>query len=285
MAIAAQETPARWRAWLRPLWRRPTFGLAVAFLTLLALAAAAAPLLAPYDPIAQDLADPLAPLTRVHLLGTDDLGRDVLSRLIWGARPTLVGMVVAIVTACALGLPWGLLAGYLGGLADLALMRVADAILVFPGVVLALALTTAFGPGMFSTMAALGIVFSPVMARVVRAGVLTVAHRDYVAITRMYGLPGSHRILRHVLPNVMPPAVVQVTLLSGLSVLVQTGLNYIGLGVPNPDPSWGSSVSETFRYVVVDPTAPVIPGLAIVFTVLALYRVGDECRDLLDLDR
>jgi peptide/nickel transport system permease protein len=285
----AQDPPAnappRARIDYALMWRRPSFGLAVVFLVLLVMVAVFAPLLAPYDPIQQNLADTLAPFSAKHWLGTDDLGRDVLSRLIWGARPTIVGTLIAMATACLIGIPWGLTAGYAGGFVDMVLMRIADSVLVFPGVVLALALTSAFGPSLVSTMISLGIVVSPVLARVVRAGVLTVQYKDYVTVTRMYGLSSWHRVTRHVLPNVMPPTVVQITLLSGLAVLAQTGLNFLGLGVPNPHPSWGSSVAETFRYVVVDPTAPIVPGLATVFTVLALYRIGDEIRDLLDLDR
>ncbi len=276
---------ARWPSLFRLMRRRPSFGLAVLYLIAIVVIAVLAPWLAPYDPIQQNLGNPLAEFSREHWLGTDDLGRDVLSRLIWGARPTLLGTAVAMATACTIGIPWGLAAGYAGGWIDLVLMRIADSILVFPGVVLALALTSAFGPSLFSTMVSLGIVVSPVLARVVRAGVLTVSYKDYVVVTRMYGLSSWHRVVRHVLPNVMAPTVVQITLLSGLAVLAQTGLNFLGLGVPNPNPSWGSSVAETFRYVVVDPTAPIVPGLATVFTVLALYRIGDEIRDLLDIDR
>jgi peptide/nickel transport system permease protein len=284
-AASGPDAEPHWRRFARLLWRRPSFGLAVFFLIAVVAVALFAPLLAPYDPIQQNLGNPLAEFSMQHLLGTDDLGRDVLSRLIWGARPTLAGTLVAMATACAIGIPWGLAAGYAGGVIDLVLMRIADSILVFPGVVLALALTTAFGPSLVSTMASLGIVVSPVLARVVRAGVLTVSYKDYVIVTRMYGLSSWHRVVHHVLPNVMAPTVVQITLLSGLAVLAQTGLNFLGLGVPSPNPSWGSSVAETFRYVVVDPTAPIVPGLATVFTVLALYRVGDEIRDLLDIDR
>ena len=283
---SVEDNPgARWPSILRLMWRRPSFGLAVLYLVTIVTVAVLAPWLAPYDPIQQNLGNPLADFSRQHLLGPDDLGRDVLSRLIWGARPTLIGTLVAMATACAIGIPWGLAAGYSGGVTDLVLMRVADAILVFPGIVLALALTSAFGPSLVSTMISLGIVVSPVLARVVRAGVLTVSYKDFVTVTRMYGLSSWHRVTRHVLPNVMAPTVVQITLLSGLAVLAQTGLNFLGLGVPNPNPSWGSSVAETFRYVVVDPTAPILPGLATVFTVLALYRIGDEIRDLLDIDR
>ena len=280
-----KKAEARGTALFRLMRRRPSFGLAVLYLIAIVVIASLAPWLAPYDPIQQNLGNPLAEFSREHWLGTDDLGRDVLSRLIWGARPTLVGTAVAMATACAIGIPWGLTAGYAGGWIDLVLMRIADSILVFPGVVLALALTSAFGPSLFSTMISLGIVVSPVLARVVRAGVLTVSYKDYVTVTRMYGLSSWHRVTRHVLPNVMAPTIVQITLLSGLAVLAQTGLNFLGLGVPNPNPSWGSSVAETFRYVVIDPTAPILPGLATVFTVLALYRVGDEIRDLLDIDR
>ena len=281
--------PVQRRRWrlpsLRRLWRRPTFGIAVLYLVALVFVAIFAPVLAPHDPISQNLGNPIAPFSAEHPLGTDDLGRDVLSRLLWGARPTIVGSIIAVTTACLLGLPWGLISGYAGGWVDIVLMRIADAVLVFPGIVLALALVSALGPSLVSTMVAVGFVFSPYLARVVRAGVLTVQYRDYVAVTRMYGLPAHHRVLRHVLPNVMPATVVQLTLMSGFTILAQTGLNFLGLGVPNPNPSWGSSVAETFRYIVIDPFAPLVPGLCVVCTVLAIYRVGDELRDLLDVDR
>jgi len=284
--MTVQETRAEPQAHiLSRLWQHPSYGLAVLFLVLLVLVAIFAPVLAPYDPIAQNLRNPVAPFSATNLLGTDDLGRDVLSRLIWGARPTIVGSLIAIATACLLGLPWGLVAGYAGGIVDLALMRVADAVLVFPGIVLALALVSAFGPSLLNTMIAVGIVFSPVLARVVRAGVLTVQYKDYVSITRMFGLSAWHRIVHHLLPNVLPPTVVQLTFLAGFSVLAQTGLNFLGLGVPSPNPSWGSSVAETFRYIVIDPFAPFVPGLFIVVTVIAMYRIGDELRDMLDVDQ
>lgn len=272
------------RAGAARLWRHPSFGLAVVYLMLLVVVATFAPVLAPHDPLTQNLANPIAPSTAEHWLGTDDLGRDILSRLMWGARPTLVGSLIAVSVACLIGLPWGLVAGYAGGWVDIVLMRLADALLVFPGIVLALALVSALGPSLVSTMVAVGFVFTPHLARVVRAGVLTVQYRDFVTVTRMYGLPAHHRILRHVLPNVMPSTVVQLTLMSGFSILAQTGLNFLGLGVPNPNPSWGSSVAETFRYIVIDPLAPLVPGLLVVATVLAIFRVGDELRDLLDVD-
>jgi peptide/nickel transport system permease protein len=283
--VAAPEEPAHFEhkvGW-RVLYLRPGFGLAVLYMALLIAIGILAPLIAPYDPIKQDYVNVMAPISSAHWLGTDDLGRDVLSRLLWGARPTLLGVLIAIATASLIGIPWGLVAGYAGGWTDLALMRFADSVLVFPGIILALALTSALGPSLASTMFSLGVVFSPILARVVRAGVLTVSFKDYVLVTRMYGLSPLYRMWRHVLPNILAPTIVQLTLLSGLSVLAQTGLNFLGLGVPNPNPSWGNSVAETYRYIVIDPMAPVIPGLAVMFTVLAIYRIGDEIRDRLNV--
>lgn len=277
----AAEPPAR-RS--RRRWK-PTLVLAIAYMVALVLIALFAPLVSPYDPLHQELADALSDPTWAHPLGEDYVGRDVLSRLIWGARPTLIGTLIAVGTGCAIGLPWGLAAGYVGGIADLVLMRVADALLVFPGIILALMLTSALGPSLVSTMVSVGIVFSPVLARIVRAGVITVRGRDYVLVTRMFGHSASYRMWQHILPNAMAPTVVQVTLLSGISILAQTGLNFLGLGVPNPQPSWGGSVAETFRYIVVEPQATIAPGLACALTVLAIYRIGDEIRDRVDLYR
>jgi peptide/nickel transport system permease protein len=272
-----------------PRNRRPGPGvpiglaLAVGFVVLLVAIGIFAPLIAPYDPLKQDLAHALAGPSLAHPLGLDYVGRDLLSRLIWGARPTLIGTAIAVATASVLGIPWGLLAGYAGGMADLVLMRIADAFLVFPGLILALTLTSALGPSQTSTMISVGVVFAPVLARVVRAGVIRVRHLDYVSITRLYGLSPWYRMTRHVLPNAMAPAIVQITIITGISVLAQTSLNFLGFGVPNPQPSWGSSVAETFRYIVITPQAAVAPGVAVGLTVLSIYRIGDAFRDRLDV--
>lgn len=284
MTSVASQTPRRnWAAPVLPLLLQPTLFLAVLWLSLTVVVALFAPLLAPHNPIAQVPTDVLLPPSPQYWLGTDDLGRDVLSRLIYGTQPTLLGMLISIGTATVIGIPWGLVSGYLGGWVDLILMRLVDALLVFPGLILTLALTSALGASLQSTMFSLGIVYSPLVARVVRVGVLSVRNRDYVQITRMFGSSAGYRIFNHVLPSVLPATVVQLTLLCGLSILAQTGLNFLGLGVPNPNPSWGSSVAETFRYLMIDPWAPVLPGLIVVFTVLAIYRVGDEIRDRLEI--
>jgi peptide/nickel transport system permease protein len=268
---------------LGSLFMQPGLILAVLWLLLVVFVAVFAPLLAPYDPVTQNPSMVFQPPSAEYLLGTDDLGRDVLSRLIYGAQPTLIGVIIAIATATAIGVPWGLISGYVGGFVDLAMMRLVDALLVFPGLILTLALTSALGANLQNTMFSLGIVYSPLVARIVRVGVLSVRNRDYVQVTRMFGASASYRMFFHVLPSVLPATVVQLTLLCGLSVLAQTGLNFLGLGVPNPNPSWGSSVAETFRYIMIDPMAPVLPGLIVVATVLAIYRVGDEVRDRLEI--
>ncbi len=238
--------------------------LALGFIALLALIAALAPVVAPYDPIRQDLANAVAGPSLQHLLGTDEFGRDVLSRLIWGTRPALLGVLVAIATASVIGLPWGLVAGYAGGLVDLVLMRVADALLVLPGLVIALAITTALGANLTNAMLAVGIVFSPIVARVLRSGVLTVRDREYVMVT-------------------LAPTLIQLTLLTGISLLVQAALGFLGIGVNPPSPAWGDSLSGAYKFIASAPAMTFAPGVTIVLTVLAVYRIGDALRDRLEI--
>jgi peptide/nickel transport system permease protein len=257
--------------------------LAIGLIVVLTLIGLLAPILSPYDPINQDLANQIGGPTPQHLLGTDSFGRDVLSRLIWGTRPALLGTLVAVATACIIGLPWGLVSGYAGGTVDLVLMRVADALLVLPGLVIALAITTALGANLTNAMLAVGIVFSPGLARVLRSGVLTVRDREYVVVTRLYGLPPWHRMLRHVLPNALAPALIQITLLTGIAFLAQAALGFLGIGVSPPSPSWGNSLSDAYKYIIVDPAAVLAPGVVIVLSVLAVYRIGDALRDRLEI--
>ncbi len=255
------------------------FVVAAGFLATLAIIALFAQYVAPYDPIAQNLKATFAPASLAHPLGTDNIGRDVLSRTIWGARPALLGVIITLITTALTGIPWGLAAGYLGGFTDLALMRVADALLVFPGIILALVLTTILGPGLQSAMVALGIVYAPVLARVVRSGVLAVRHRDYITVTRLYGYSALYRMRHHLLPNALAPCIVQLTLIAGMSLLAQTGLGFLGIGLKPPYPSWGGSLAESFRYIIINPGASFAPGATVALTVLALYRIGDELRD------
>ena len=255
------------------------FYLAMTFIAMLVFIVIFGPWIVPHDPFTQNLRNPFGPPTWKNWLGTDNLGRDVLTRLMIGARPALSGVLIAVATAALVGVPWGLSAGYIGGVVDNVLMRVADALLVFPGLILALVLTAVFGPSLQTSMIAIGFVFSPSLARVVRSGVLVVRTRDYVLVTRLYGLSGWHRMWRHVLPNASAPIIVQLTLLMGLSLLAQIGLGFLGVGLQPPNPSWGSALAESFPYIIVSPQASFAPGIVVVLTVLSLYRIGDELRD------
>ena len=279
-APVAAERAVRKR---RPLHKQPALLAALGFLALIVLAAILAPWIAPHNPLQQDLGSRVAGPSGAHLLGTDDVGRDVLSRLIWGTRPVLIGLLIGVVVTCVIGVPWGLVSGYAGGAVDLVLMRVADAVLVLPGLVLAIAITGTLGPNLTNAMIAIGIVFSPTLARVVRSGVLRVRDRDFVVVTRMYGLPAHHRMIRHVLPSVVGPTMVQITILTGLALLVETALAFLGIAVTPPDPSWGDSLAVAFRFIIVDPAAVLAPGITVSLTILALYRVGDSLRDALDI--
>ena len=261
------------------LLSRIGFGVAVVILALIVVLSLLASVVAPFDPIAQNLGNAMAAPGSKHWLGTDSLGRDVLSRLIWGIRPALGGMLISIATAIVLGVPWGLVAGYASGMVDMVLMRVVDALLVFPGLVLVLVLTSVLGANLENSMLALGIIYAPVLARVVRSGVITVRNREFVTVTRLYGLSPWYRMWRHVMPNALGPAVVQTTLLAGTSLLAQVGLGFLGIGVQPPLASWGGSLAEAFQYIVVRPSATFAPGLLVAIVVVCIYRVGDEIRD------
>lgn len=260
------------------------FYLAVSFVTLLLFVVIFGPWIVPHDPFTQDLGNPFGPPTAKNWLGTDNLGRDVLTRLMIGTRPALAGVAIAVSTAALVGIPWGLIAGYVGGAVDNLLMRIVDALLVFPGLILALVLTAVLGPSLETSMVAIGIVFSPTLARVVRSGVLIVRNRDYVQVTKLYGMSGWHRMFRHVLPNASAPIIIQVTLLMGLSLLAQIGLGFLGVGLQPPNPSWGGALAESFPYIIVSPQGSIAPGIVVVLTVLSLYRIGDELRDRLSRD-
>lgn len=261
--------------------RRVQIGLVLALAVLggLILCTLIVPWLAPYRPGAQELDNVLSGPSKDHLLGTDHLGRDVLSRLLWGTRPALLGLAVAVVVAGVIGVPWGLVAGYAGGFVDTVLMRFADAILIFPTLVFAIAITGVLGTGVFTSMTALGVAYSPNLARLVRSGVISEVHKDYVRVTRMYGVSHWQRVMKHILPNTLEPLAVQITIFAGVAILAQAALDFLGLGVRIPSPSWGGDLSQAFAFILVEPTATLAPGVTIVITVLSIYRLGDWMRD------
>lgn len=281
MPPASAAAPAGnpvWR-WLRGDLRA---SLSLGFLLLLLLLSIAAPVIAPYSPIAQDINNTLADPGPEHLLGTDDLGRDVLSRLIHGAPATLYASFLAVGIAILLGVPVGLLAGYLGGWVDDAISRVIDALLSFPAIVLAIAVTGALGIGLTNGMISVGIVFSPQLARLVRARTLVVRQELYVDAARCFG-GGIGRILwRHVLPNTVQPVIVQVTLLLAAALLAEASLSFLGLGIQAPGASWGAMLARAYQNMEIAPGQMYPPGLAILLTALAFNTLGESLRAALD---
>ena len=265
--------------WLRSDLRA---GLSLGFLLALGLLALTAPLIATHAPTAQDVDNTLAGPSALHLLGTDDLGRDVFSRMVHGAAATLYAGGLAVGIAVGLGLPVGLLAGYLGGWVDDAISRCIDALLSFPSIVLAIAVTGALGIGLTNGMIAVGIVFSPQLARLVRARALVVRQELYVDASRCFGASTARILWRHVLPNTVQPVIVQVTLLLAAALLAEASLSFLGLGIQPPNPSWGSMLARAYQNMELAPAQMYAPGLAILFTALAFNTLGEALRVALD---
>jgi peptide/nickel transport system permease protein len=271
----------RYRGWLQ--FR--SNGLAmIGLITALVMivAALAAPLIAPQDPSAQDLAGRLAPPSAEHWLGTDELGRDLFSRVLYGGRITL-GMVVAVVLLVApVGLAVGSVAGYLGGLADRALMRVTDVFLAFPRLVLALAFVAALKPGITSAIIAIALTAWPPYARLARADTLTVRGTDYIAAVRLTGAGTARVVLRHIVPLCLTSVIVRVTLdMSGI-ILTAAGLGFLGMGAQPPMPEWGTMIASSRAFILDQWWVPTIPGVAIFAASLAFNLLGDGLRDVLD---
>jgi peptide/nickel transport system permease protein len=260
--------------------RLAPFGAAV---LLLAVAAALlAPVVAPHDPLKQDLNHTLGRPDRVHPLGTDNVGRDVLSRVIWGTRVSLVAGFGSVVIAVAVGGVLGLAAGYAGGRVDNLIMRVMDAVLSFPPLVLALALGAVLGAGLIGVVIALGVVYTPTFARLMRGQVLAITAREYVDAARALGLPGWRIAWSHVLPNATAPIVVQASLSVAFAILAEASLSFLGLGVQPPGASWGSMINAGRGYLQQAPWIVFGPGAALFVTVVGLNFVGDAIRDALD---
>ncbi len=246
------------------------------------VAALAAPILAPHDPLRQDLGNALARPGRAHLLGTDNVGRDVLSRVIWGTRVSLVAGLVSVAIATLAGSLLGGVAGYSGGRVDGLLMRAMDAVLSFPPLVLALALGAVLGAGLGGVLLALGVVYTPTFARLMRGQVLAVKAREYVDAARALGAPSWRIAWHHVLPNAITPIVVQASLSVAFAILAEASLSFLGLGVQPPEASWGSMINAGRGYLQQAPWIVFGPGAALFVTVVGLNFVGDAVRDALD---
>lgn len=256
--------------------------LSLLFIAALVLVALAAPWLAPNSPTEQQLSNTLAAPSATHWLGTDDLGRDVFSRLLYGTRVAIYASFLAVGLAVLLGLPLGILAGYAGGWLDEALSRMIDTLLSFPAIVLAIAVTGALGIGLTNGMIAVGIVFAPQLARLARARTLVVRQELYVDAARCFGASTPHILLRHILPNALQPVLVQVTILLAAALLAEASLSFLGLGIQPPEPSWGAMLARAYQSMEIAPEQMYAPGLAILFTALAFNSLGEALRKELD---
>ena len=271
----------RWKA-LRRAARTKLAVLGAGVLLAAFVVALAAPALAPHDPLKQDLGQTLARPSRVHLLGTDNVGRDVLSRVVWGTRVSLLAGFVSVAMALVAGGALGMVAGYTGGRVDGLVMRAMDAVLSFPPLVLALALGAVLGAGLGGVLIALGVVYTPTFARLMRGQVLSIIARDYVDAARALGAPGWRIAARHVLPNATAPMVVQASLSVAFAILAEASLSFLGLGIQPPAASWGSMINAGRGYLQQAPWIVFGPGMALLVTVLGLNFVGDAVRDALD---
>ena len=271
-----------WLAWLR-ISRN---GLAMTGLIIvgcLILVALLAPWIAPHDPFTQDLSRRLLPPgTPGNILGTDDFGRDILSRIIYGSRITLFIIALVAVTAPLLGLLVGTVAGYFGGWIDAVLMRVTDIFLAFPRLILALALVAVLGPGIENAVLAIALTAWPPYARVARAETLTVRSSDYIAAVRLQGAGASRIIARHVVPMCLPSVIIRVTLDMAGVILIAAGLGFLGLGVQPPQPEWGLMISSGRKFLFEQWWVATMPGLAILIVSLGFNLLGDGLRDVLD---
>jgi len=268
---------------LRRLWRDRAAVAAAVFLLLLASISILAPVLAPQDPIKTNLEERLAPPgTPGYPLGADELGRDILSRLMWGGRISMLVGFGAVLVALTLGVLVGLIAGYFGGRLDTVIMRGVDILMAFPAILLAIAIVASLGPGLRNAMLAISIVGIPYYARIVRGNVLSLREQDFVTAARSIGVSSSRILIRHVLPNCLGPLIVAATLDVGWMIMAAAGLSFLGLGAQPPTAEWGVMLSQGRQFVRHAPHVSVLPGAAIFLVVLALNLFGDGLRDALD---
>jgi peptide/nickel transport system permease protein len=271
-----------WRRALRRLARRPGALCGLAVVLLFVALALAAPVIAPYDPVATSWSALRKAPSAPHWFGTDELGRDVLSRVVWGTRASLLAGVVSVSISLLLGVPIGLAAGFLGGWIDALVSRITDAFLACPFLILAIALAAFLGPSLTNAMIAIGVSATPIFVRLTRGQVLNVKVEDYVEAARAIGNPPWRIAVVHVLPNAMAPLIVQGTLAIAAAVIAEASLSFLGLGQQPPAPSWGSMLNTAKNYVDNAPWMAIWPGLAIFLLVLAFNLLGDGLRDALD---
>lgn len=279
--LAQQDRTRTQRGWFAMLLKNPVglVGLIVVAFTL--LVAIFAPIIAPFDPSNQD-ADRLLGPSLDHLFGTDELGRDTFSRVVFGARISIMVGVVAVLISLAAGGLLGIVAGYFGGKIDSIIMRVVDVLFAFPGLILAIVIAGLLGPSSRNAMIAIGVIYAPAFARVIRGSVLTVLSELYIESAHVSGANTPQVIARHVLPNILAPLIVLVTVYLSSAIIAEASLSFLGLGAQPPTPSWGGMLNAARTYMEINPWMAIAPGLAIMIVVLGLNFLGDGLRDVLD---
>ncbi|HSH89578.1 MAG TPA: ABC transporter permease [Ramlibacter sp.] len=280
--IVAARGPSPGKRALRRLIRRRGAMLGLLFVVFFVALAIFAPYIAPYDPVATSWSAVRKPPSAEYWFGTDEIGRDVLSRVIWGARASLLAGLVSVCISMALGVPVGLLAAYVGGWTDGLISRFTDSMLAVPFLILAIALAAFLGPSLTNAMIAIGVSATPIFIRLTRAQVLAVKVEDFVEAARAVGNPHWRIALRHILPNVLPPLIVQATLAIAAAVIAEASLSFLGLGQQPPAPSWGSMLNTAKNFVDQAPWMAIWPGVSIFFLVLSFNLLGDGLRDALD---
>jgi peptide/nickel transport system permease protein len=276
-----QEEPP-WRRAVKRLVRRRGAVVGGAAVLFVIMVAVLAPLIAPYDPLATSWSAVRKPPSWLHLFGTDEIGRDVLSRVIYGARASLLAGIVSVSISLAVGVPIGLVAGYVGGIVDGVLMRITDALLACPFLILAIALAAFLGPNLLNAMVAIGISAMPAFIRLTRAQTMATKVEDYVEAAKAVGNPHWRIALRHILPNITAVILVQATLAIAAAIIAEASLSFLGLGQQPPDPSWGSMLNTAKNFLAQAPWMAWWPGLAIFVVVLSFNLLGDGLRDALD---
>jgi len=280
--LAPKDKPSwwrtQWRFWIRN--RIALIGLVIVLLVV--LTAVFAPLIAPYDPYERDIRNRIAAPTAAHILGTDELGRDTFSRIVYGARISLMVGLVSVGIATLVGAPLGMIAGYSQGRFDSLIMRFMDAVLSFPEIVLAIAILAILGPSAFNAMIAIGIVYIPIFARTIRAPAIAESNREYVEAARASGATGWQILFRHVAPNTMSILIVRMSTSLSYAILAEASLSFLGLSASPPTATWGRMLKDGQSYMQQAPWVAIFPGLAIAITVLAFNLLGDGLRDAFD---
>ena len=267
---------------VRTFFKRKLAVIGLIILLILVIVAIFAPLLAPYDPLAVNLDDRLESPSWKYPLGTDATGRDILSRIIYGTRTSLAVAFGAMGIAASVGITIGMLAGFFGGIIHIIIMRLVDAIMSIPMLILALCLAALLGGGLKNVILALGITLTSIYARLMCAQVLTIKENDYIMAERSMGATNLRIMMHHLMPNSLPPLIVMITLQLGTMILAEAGLSFIGVGIQPPTPAWGAMVNSGYPYLFTDPILSIAPGMAIALVVFGFNMAGDGLRDALD---